>query len=121
MQAGKAAAALVFGRALHAAAQDDWTVLPESALLRERHWTFFAAQGVFGRLEKGVPAVMTAPCTHAGCRVAWKDGGFSCPFHGSRFDAAGVPVKGPAARRLARHPARRNRDGTCSARLSATL
>lgn len=54
---------------------------------------------VFGDAE-GVYAV-SAVCTHLGCIVTRQAGGeFLCPCHGSRFDARGRPVAGPAPRAL---------------------
>jgi Rieske Fe-S protein len=53
-----------------------------------------------GRDANGVYA-MTLTCTHQGCNIA--DGGtvsaalIRCPCHGSRFDANGNVVSGPAA------------------------
>ncbi len=48
---------------------------------------------------QGVYAI-TAVCTHLGCTVARSVGGFACPCHGSRFDAVGNVVGGPAPRAL---------------------
>ncbi|HEY4690341.1 MAG TPA: ubiquinol-cytochrome c reductase iron-sulfur subunit [Anaerolineae bacterium] len=60
-----------------------------------------------GRDERGLFAVL-ATCTHLGCRVAIRDYNsqpnqiFECPCHGSRFDASGAVLRGPAERPLAR-------------------
>jgi nitrite reductase/ring-hydroxylating ferredoxin subunit len=51
-----------------------------------------------------VPVALSLACTHLGCRVAGAPGGFACPCHGSRFDAAGAPVAGPARAALASVP-----------------
>ncbi|HUI89031.1 MAG TPA: ubiquinol-cytochrome c reductase iron-sulfur subunit [Anaerolineales bacterium] len=35
-------------------------------------------------------------CTHLGCTVMQQDYGFGCPCHGSRYDANGNVLRGPA-------------------------
>jgi len=51
--------------------------------------------------DKGLYAI-SAICTHLGCIVAAQEqGGFYCPCHGSRFDATGKNVSGPAPKPLA--------------------
>ncbi len=51
--------------------------------------------------DKGLYA-MSAVCTHLGCLTRPEAGGdgFFCPCHGSRFDAQGKVVKGPAPKPL---------------------
>ncbi|MFP4416150.1 MAG: FAD-dependent oxidoreductase [Chitinivibrionales bacterium] len=51
-------------------------------------------EGVFHRFE--------AFCPHMRCKVGWNaaDKTWDCPCHGSRFDALGKPVEGPALRGL---------------------
>lgn len=51
------------------------------------------------RTENGMAAISNT-CTHLGCVVATTDIGFACPCHGSRFDAEGVVLGGPAPRPL---------------------
>jgi Rieske Fe-S protein len=41
-------------------------------------------------------------CTHAGCDVNVAGSGFSCPCHGSQFDATGQATNGPAENALQR-------------------
>lgn len=49
----------------------------------------------------GIPRFMEAKCTHLGCRIDKViDGKLVCPCHGSEFDMAGNPIKGPANRSL---------------------
>ena len=62
--------------------------------------TAFADQSlVLFRDEDGFYAI-TSTCTHLGCTVARSKEGFACPCHGSRFDARGRVVGGPAPRPL---------------------
>ena len=51
------------------------------------------------RTEAGMAAVSNT-CTHLGCVVGTTDIGFDCPCHGSRFDADGDVLGGPAPRSL---------------------
>ncbi len=51
------------------------------------------------RDAKGLYAISTT-CTHLGCTVAVTAQGFACPCHGSRFDATGKVIGGPAPRAL---------------------
>ncbi|MEA5471556.1 FAD-dependent oxidoreductase [Spirulina sp. 06S082] len=46
--------------------------------------------------------VLSLTCTHQGCSVRKQaDGGFLCPCHGAKYDAAGKVLQGPAKRDLA--------------------
>jgi len=51
--------------------------------------------------EKGAAAISEV-CPHMGCVLSWQaqEGQFQCPCHGSRFDAAGHVVHGPAEHAL---------------------
>lgn len=61
-------------------------------LSRRRLWVFADA--------KGVAAVSTV-CPHLSCVVKrHDDGSFTCPCHGSKFDAAGKVTGGPSPRGL---------------------
>lgn len=51
------------------------------------------------RSDAGMAAISNT-CTHLGCVVATTDIGFACPCHGSRFDAEGTVLGGPAPRPL---------------------
>ncbi len=54
---------------------------------------------VIYRDNDGLYAISTT-CTHLGCTVALSPTGFACPCHGSKFDASGKVVAGPAPRAL---------------------
>jgi Rieske Fe-S protein len=54
------------------------------------------------RDEAGALTTLSARCTHLGCIVGWNaaDRSWECPCHGSRFDADGTLVQGPATKDL---------------------
>ena len=62
------------------------------------------------RDEKGRTHECNAKCPHLGCVVHWNpaETTWDCPCHGSRFDAYGKVINGPANRDLA--PAERSRE-----------
>lgn len=47
----------------------------------------------------GIRAI-SLECTHLGCMLEPRNFGFECRCHGSRFDPAGVALKGPAVKDL---------------------
>lgn len=59
---------------------------------------------IFAIVERGRAAAVRGACTHMGCpvRLASTGGGFACPCHGGRFDAAGAPTGGPPQHPLER-------------------
>ncbi len=61
-----------------------------------------SAPGIYVRLEKGKPFVLSAQCTHAGCSVKWSssDNKFLCPCHQGQFDASGKNIAGPPPKPL---------------------
>jgi glycine/D-amino acid oxidase-like deaminating enzyme/nitrite reductase/ring-hydroxylating ferredoxin subunit len=54
------------------------------------------------RDEAGELKTFSHVCTHLGCYVRWNpaEKSFDCPCHGSRFDAEGRVIQGPAVRDL---------------------
>jgi len=98
-----AASVLVLFRALRSAAPPVREAALDAAAVSRAVASGGAVVGelfVIGSAE--APVALSLACTHLGCRVAGAPGGFACPCHGSRFDAAGGPVAGPARSALAR-------------------
>jgi cytochrome b6-f complex iron-sulfur subunit len=56
------------------------------------------------RAKEGYFYALSAVCTHLGCITNWKsdEGIIACPCHGSKFDAEGRKIEGPAPRPLPR-------------------
>ena len=48
----------------------------------------------------GALIAFSLTCTHLGCTVEMDDKIFACPCHGSRYDADGKVLKGPAQKPL---------------------
>lgn len=69
-------------------------VLPESLAAGQAYPAPGHTVALF-RDEEGIYAISTV-CTHLGCIVKSTPEGFDCPCHGSKFQADGVVLKGPA-------------------------
>jgi glycine/D-amino acid oxidase-like deaminating enzyme/nitrite reductase/ring-hydroxylating ferredoxin subunit len=63
------------------------------------------------RDDRGAVRAVSAVCTHMGCLVRWNgaERSWDCPCHGSRFDASGRVLDGPASRDLEPRPVPRRR------------
>ena len=59
-------------------------------------------QVAVSRDEDGTMRAVSARCTHLGCIVSWNaaERTWDCPCHGSRFEAGGEVIQGPAVRSL---------------------
>lgn len=62
------------------------------------------------RSDAGFSA-LSLKCTHLGCTVEQSPEGFTCPCHGSRYDAQGQVQRGPATKPLPRWRAEVRADG----------
>jgi nitrite reductase/ring-hydroxylating ferredoxin subunit len=97
------ASGFVLFRALRSAAPPIREVALDAASVARAVSSGGAAVGeIFVTGTAEAPVAISRECTHLGCRVAGAPGGFACPCHGSRYDAAGAPVAGPARAALAR-------------------
>jgi glycine/D-amino acid oxidase-like deaminating enzyme/nitrite reductase/ring-hydroxylating ferredoxin subunit len=69
----------------------------EGALIRHNGKKAAAYRDSAGRLT-----LLDATCTHMGCEVHWNEGdrSWDCPCHGSRFNANGEVMTGPAVEPL---------------------
>lgn len=74
-------------------------------------WTYLREPRVFVVSSPGGLRAMSAVCTHLGCVVAKVEWGYQCPCHGSKYDAEGNVLAGPAPRRLPWFPIEQRPDG----------
>ena len=78
---------------------DSFEVIPpgEGAIVRDGNHMLAVSRDDGGALH-----VLSAACTHLVCVVSWNSAerSWDCPCHGSRFDADGKVLHGPAAKPL---------------------
>ncbi|HXQ23374.1 MAG TPA: Rieske (2Fe-2S) protein [Candidatus Acidoferrales bacterium] len=70
---------------------EDFPIGSETRLEKENVFIYRDGEGIYA---------ISAVCTHLGCIVAPSAQGFACPCHGSKFDAKGNVIGGPAPRAL---------------------
>lgn len=70
----------------------------QGAVVKVDGQTVAAYRDEYGRVHRLSPR-----CAHMGCTVGWNgfDRTWDCPCHGSRYDAHGAVIRGPATRGLA--------------------
>ncbi len=98
MENAKVAIHWVRDRIRHPQSEDFESLQPGEGCVRRVGVDNVAAS----RDEAGVLRTLSARCTHLGCIVSWNraEQSWDCPCHGSRFDAAGHVIQGPATRDL---------------------
>lgn len=63
--------------------------------------------------QNGQTRVLSAHCTHLGCKILEVNGGkLCCPCHGSEYDLEGRVLKGPAYKDLPLVKSKLSADGT---------
>ncbi len=58
---------------------------------------------IITRLDQATVIVNSATCTHLQCDVEFRNAGYSCDCHGSRFDTNGTVLVGPAPTALKKY------------------
>ena len=96
---------IVSGVELDGTASDVALVRVPTSTIGPRGWTPIAGpdgSAVYVMRRGDGFVALDARCTHMGCPVRpdSESGGFACPCHGGRFDAAGTPMAGPPQRPL---------------------
>lgn len=64
-------------------------------------WHYIPSIRAYLMYDAGGYYALTATCTHLGCLVDAGGSGLACPCHGSRYDANGAVLTGPATQPLA--------------------
>lgn len=75
--------------------------------------TFIADKGIFVVRKGNLFRVVSAVCTHMGCRPRWisESTRWECPCHGSVYDESGKVIGGPAPRPLPWYEVNLSADG----------